>query len=145
MSKEEVLIPQNLASIDHRIKRQANRRRITPRGEFLNSPRGDFLNSPRNTRPRPLPRIVSKSEDYSTETQKETRQAKQQIISPRIESKLAEQDKTIKDLELELKSVKKHYDNRLNQIENRFTNLEGRLYELNYPNDPNYDNERPLY
>ena len=86
----------------------------------------------------------SESED-STETQKETRQAKQQIISPRIESKLAEQDKTIKDLELELKSVKKHYDNRLNQIENRFTNLEGRLYELNYPNDPNYDNERPLY
>ena len=82
------------------------------------------------------PRIESKSAN-STETQKE--------ILPRIESKLAEQDKTIKDLELELKSVKKHYDNRLNQIENRFTNLEGRLHEPNYPNDPNYDYERPLY
>ena len=46
---------------------------------------------------------------------------------------------------MELKSVKKHCDNRLNQIENRFTNLEGRLYEPNYPNDPNYDYERPLY
>ena len=47
----------------------------------------------------------------------------------------------IKNLETELKSV----NDRLNQIENRFTNLEGRLYELNYPNDPNYDYKRPLY
>ena len=48
----------------------------------------------------------------------------------------------IKDLETELKSVKKHCDDRLNQLENRFTNLEDRLYEPNYPNDPDY---RPLY
>ena len=47
----------------------------------------------------------------------------------------------IKNLETELKSV----NDRLNQIENRFTNLEGRLYQPNYPNDPNYDYERPLY
>ena len=49
---------------------------------------------------------------------------------------------------MELKSVKtqsNRFENRLNQIENRFTNLEGRLYEPNYPNDPNYDYERPLY
>ena len=61
--------------------------------------------------------------------------------------KKRKQDKTIKDLEMELKSVKKHCDNRLNQIENRFTNLEGRLNEPTYPNDPNYPNdyERPLY
>jgi hypothetical protein len=53
----------------------------------------------------------------------------------------------IKDLETELKSVKKHCDDRLNQLENRFTNLEDRLYEPKYPNDPNYPNdyERPLY